>query len=171
MASKFHWGVNKTLSQSPDIKNRLSALSQIVFTPEGITDEMQYTCAKLTIGRKYYIARTKSLIWLQSHLNDVLKSYNMNGVADMYLPIVKHVHETGYYEIKVDIICQDENPYNVIKAEFLALKGHVGNKLCLNKNEEPYTPKFNSKTNMFGWLTVNQFLNFKKLVKAHSNSM
>ena len=85
----------------------------------------------------------------------------------MYLPIVQHVHNTGFYEIQVDIICQDENPYKVIKAEFFALKDHVGNPLCLNKSAEPYTPKFNSKTKMFGWLTVNQFLNFKKLVKAH----
>ena len=170
MAKTFNWGVKKTLLQTPEIKERLSALEQIVFVPAGVTEKMIYTCAKLTIGRKYYIAKSKSLIWLQMHLNDVLKSYNMNGVADMYLPIVKHVHETGYYEIKVDIICQDENPYNVIKAEFLALQEHVGDKLCLNKSAEPYTPKFNQKTQMFGWLTVNQFLNFKKLVKAHSQA-
>jgi hypothetical protein len=169
MATKFNWGVNKTILTSPEITERLKALSQIEFQPKGITDKMAYTCAKLTIGRKYAIVKTKSLIWLQMHLNDVLKSYNMNGVKkDMYLPIAKQVHDTGYYEIHVDIICQDENPYKVIKAEFLALKEHVGNKLCLNKEVEPYTPKFNSKTGMYGWLTVNQFLNFKKLVKAHS---
>ncbi len=167
MAKTFHWGVKKTLLQTPEIKERLEALSPIVFLPKGITKEMQYTCAKLTIGRKYYIAKSKSLIWLEMHLNDVLKSYNMNGIADMYLPIVQHVHNTGYYEIQVDIICQDENPYKVIKAEFLALKEAVGNPLCMNKSTEPYTPKFNSKTGMFGWLTVNQFLNFKKFVKAN----
>ena len=151
--------------QTPEIKERLEALDQIVFLPKGITDKMIFTCAKLTIGRKYYIARTKSLVWLQQHLNDVLKSYNMNGVTDMYLPIVQHVHNTGFYEIQVDIICQDENPYKVIKAEYLALKEHVGQSLCLNKKAEPYTPKFNKKTGMFGWLTVNQYLNFKKLIK------
>jgi hypothetical protein len=165
MTAKFNWGVNKTLSQSTEIKERLEALSQIEFIPKGITDNMAFTCAKLTVGRKYMITRTKSLIWLQMHLNDVLKAYNMNGTTDMYLPIVKHIHETGFYEVKVDIICQDQNPYNVIKAEFLALKENVGKPLCLNKTTDPYTPKFNSKTQMFGWLTVNQFLNFKKLVK------
>lgn len=168
MAKSFNWGVKKTILQTPEIKERLEAISQIKFLPEGVTDKMIYTCAKLTIGRKYYIVKTKSLIWLQMHLNDVLKSYNMNGVADMYLPIVKHVHNTGYYEINVDIICQDDNPYNVIKAEFLVLKESVGKSACLNKEAEPYTPKFNSKTGMFGWLTVNQFLNFKKLVKSNS---
>lgn len=167
MAKQFNWGVKKTLLQSPEIKDRLEAINQITFMPKGVTDKMVYTCAKLTVGRKYLIVRTKSLIWLQMHLNDVLKSYNMNGVADMYLPIVKHIHNTGYYDVQVDIICQDENPYKVIKAEFLALKEHVGQSLCLNVSTEPYTPKFNSKTGMFGWLTVNQFLNFKKLVKAN----
>lgn len=168
MPKTFNWGVRKTLVQSPEIKERLSVLDEIVFTPNGITDKMIYTCAKLTIGRKYCIVKTKSLIWLQIHLNKVLKAYNMNGTADMYTPIVKHVHKTGYYEIAIEIICQDENPYNVIKAEFLALKENVGRPLCMNKTIEPYTPKFNSKTKMFGWLTVNQFLNFKKFVKAHS---
>lgn len=167
MAKSFNWGVKKTMLQDPEIKDRLSALSQIVFVPDGI-NKLIYTCAKLTVGKKYYIAKTSSLAWLETHLNDVLKSYNMNGVADMYLPIVKHVHNTGFYEIKVDIICQDSNPYNVIKAEFLALKQHVGQPLCMNTEVKPYTPKFNTKTKMFGWLTVNQFLNFKKLVKAHS---
>jgi hypothetical protein len=139
---KFNWGVNKTILQSPEIKERLEAISQIIFTPIGITEKMIYTCAKLTIGRKFYIVKSKSLIWLQMHLNDVLKSYNTNGVADMYLPIVKHVHETGYYEIQVNIICQDENPYKVIKSEFMTLKNNVGKPLCLNKSVEPYTPKF-----------------------------
>lgn len=168
MATKFNWGVNKTLSQSPEIKDRVKALNQIEFLPKGVTDNMAYTCAKLTVGRKYMIVRTKSLIWLEMHLNDVLKAYNMNGTSDMYLPIVKHVHDTGYYEVFVDIICQDENPYNVIKVEFLALKEHVGKPLCVNKTIEPYSPKFNKKTKMFGWLTVNQFLNFKKLIKNNS---
>lgn len=168
MATKFNWGVNKSLLQTPEIKDRLEALTQIIFIPKGITEKMAYTCAKLIIGRKYCIVKTKSLVWLEMHLNDVLKSYNMNGVADMYLPIVKHVHDTGYYEIKVDIVCQDENPYNVIKAEFLALKEHVGNTLCINKENKPYMPKYNSKTKMYGWLTINQFLNFGKLVKAHT---
>jgi hypothetical protein len=168
MGKTFNWGVKKTLLQTPEIKERLEALSQIVFLPKGVTEKMIYTCAKLTAGRKYYIVKSKSLIWLEMHLNDVLKSYNMNGVADMYLPIVEHVHKTGFYEIQVDIICQDENPYNVIKAEFFALKENVGKPLCMNKIAEPYTPKFNQKTGMFGWLTVNQFLNFKKLVKANT---
>lgn len=168
MGKTFNWGVQKTILQTPEIIERLEAISQIVFLPKGITDKIIYTCAKLTVGRKYMIVKTKSLIWLQMHLNDVLKSYNMNGVADMYLPVVKHIHNTGYYEVQVDIICQDENPYKVIRAEFLALKENVGKPLCLNKETEPYTPKFNSKTNMFGWLTVNQFLNFKKFVKNNS---
>lgn len=167
MATKYNWGVNKTIIQSEEIKERLKALSQIVFTPKGITEKSIYTCAKLTIGRKYCIVKTKSLIWLEMHLNEVLKAYNMNGVNDMYFPIAKHVHDTGYCEIKVNIICQDENPYNVIKAEYLALKEHVGQRLCMNKENIPYMPKYNPKTKMYGWLTINQFLNFSKLVKAN----
>lgn len=169
MSTIKRWAINKTILLKPEVKERVKALSQIVFIPSGITEKMVYTCAKLTVGKKYMIVRTKTLMWLEMHLNDVLKSYNINGVIDMYLPIVKHVHDTGYYEIKVDIICQDGNPYKVIKAEYLALLQEVGKTLCLNKKAEPYMPKFNPKTNMFGWLTVNQFLNFKKLVKKHQN--
>ena len=168
MAKTFNWGVKKTIIQDEAVKERLGCLEQITFLPVGVTDKMVYTCARLTAGRKFMIVRSKSLVWLQMHLNDVLKSYNMNGVADMYLPLVKHIHNTGYYDVQVDIICQSENPYEVIKAEFLALKEDVGKTNCLNKEAEPYSPKFNKKTGMFGWLTVNQYLNFKKLMKHNS---
>ena len=168
MINKYNWSVAKTIIQQPEVKERVEQLSTIIFIPQNLNKSV-YTCARLTIGRKYFIVKTKTLYWLELHLNDILKAYTISDKkADMYFPIVKHIYEKGHYEIKVDIICQDENPYKVIKAEFLALKEEVGKPLCLNKISEPYTPKYNSKTGMFGWLTKNQFLNFKKLVKANS---
>lgn len=171
MSSKYNWGVNKTLSQDPAVKERLSHLSDIVFqfTSDRPQDD-HYSCFKLFVGRKYYIVKAKTCMWVQQHLNKLLKSYNISGISpkDLYFPIVKQIHDTGYYEVQIEFICQSTNPYEVIKAEFLALEEHVGKSLCLNKNKEPYTPKYNPDTKMHGWLTVNQFLNYKRLVHAHS---
>jgi len=169
--SKFIWGVKNTVSKDPAVKERLSHLSDITFNY--VSDKPidgHYSCFKIFVGRKYYIAKTKSIQWTLQNLNKILKAYNSNGTdgKDLYFPLVKHIHNTGYYDVQIEFICQSENPYEVIKAEFLALQEHVGKSLCLNKNKEPYTPKYNPDTHMQGWLTVNQYLNYKKLVKNYA---
>lgn len=166
--SKFIWGVQKTISKDPAVKERLSHLSDITFNY--VSDKLIegcYSCFKLYVGRKFYIVKTKSLTWTEQNLNKLLKAYNSNGMdgKDLYFPIVKQIHNTGHYDVQIEFICQSDNPYDVIKAEFLALQEHVGTYSCLNKNKEPYTPKYNPNTKMHGWLTVNQYLNYKKFVK------
>lgn len=165
------WSVNKTISQDKAVQERLEHLSDIKFEfTNGAPIEGNYSCFYIYIGRKYYIVKAKTCMWVQSHLNKLLKAYNMNGIdaKDLYFPIVKQIHNTGYYQVQVEFICQSNNPYEVIKAEFFALQEHIGKSLCLNKNKQPYEPKYNPDTKMHGWLTVNQYLNYKKLVKNNS---
>lgn len=165
--SKFNWSVRNTLIQDESVKERLEALTDITFIPKGVTETALFTLARLNIGHKFFIVKTKSLAWLEMELNKCLKSYNISGlnVSNMFLPIIKYIHNNGYYEIEVKPILQSENAYKVIKEEYAALKKVEANTKCLNESFEPYTPLFNSKTGMFGWLTVNQFLNYKKFVK------
>jgi len=165
--SKFNWSVRNTLIKDEAVKERLAALSDIVFVPKGVTDIDKFVCVRLNIGHRFFIVKTKSLSWLESELNKCLKSYNISGlsVSNMFFPVIKYIHKNGYYEIEVKVIVESNNAYSVIKGEYLALKQAEGNSKCLNKSFEPYTPVFNSKTGMFGWLTVNQFLNYKKFVK------
>lgn len=168
-AKKNIWGIRNTIL-SKDIKEKIEDLNEIQFKfGSEVPLDDHYSCFKIYIGRKFYIAKTKTCLWLPLHLNKMLKQYNMNGTnsQDIYFPIVKHIHNTGYYECQIAFICQSTNPYEVIKAEFLALQEHKDNSLCINRNDKPYVPKFNPKTNMFGWLTKNQFLNYCKLLKKH----
>ena len=164
--SKFNWSVRNTLIKDEAVKERLAALSDIVFLPKGITDNPVYACVRLNIGSKFFIVKTKSLAWLEMQLNKCLKAYNISGLSvdNIFYPIVRYIHKTGHYEIYVKVILQSENAYQVIKAEYLALKKVEGQQLCLNASFAPYEPKFNAKTDMFGWLTKNQFLNYKKLL-------
>lgn len=168
--AKFIWGIKNTLSKDPAVTERLSHLSDITFEYSEPVQEGKYSCFRIYIGKKFYIAKAKNFAWFGQNLTKLLKAYNSNGTDanDLYFPIIKHIHNTGYYDVRIEFICQSENPYEVIKAEYLALKVVFGTSLCLNKNNEPYTPIWNEKTKMFGWLTQNQFLNFKKLVKANS---
>lgn len=165
--AKYIWGVNKTISQDPEFKERLQHLNNIQFEfgKEKPTD--LYACFILYVGRKYFIVKAKSCLWVEQHLNKLLKSYATSGIdsKDLYFPIVKQIFNTGYYDLQVEFICQSENPYEVIKAEYRALRLHYGKSLCLNKNKLPYVPKYNPTTKMHGWLTVNQFLNYCKLIK------
>jgi len=165
------WSVKNTILNSEDVTGRLKELYDIKFVfPKDKPQEDVYSCFKIYMGRKFFIAKTKTCLWLPNHLNKMLKQYNISGlnVNDIYFPIVKHIHNTGYYECPIQFICQSDNPYEVIKAEFLALQENKDNTLCINRNDAPYVPKFNSKTGMFGWLTRNQFLNYARLLKKHS---
>lgn len=163
---KYIWGINKTISKDPEVRERLSHLSDIKFAYIGenpIPDH--YVCAKIYIGRKFYIVKTKTIQWLEMHLNKLLKAYNSDGMdsKDLYFPVVKQIHNTGYYDVNVEILKQSTNPYEVIKSELITLYESRENSLLLNKNKFPYIPKYNPKTKMYGWLTINQFLNYKKL--------
>lgn len=169
--SKFIWGVKNTIQQSDEIKERLKTASNIVFHFDKEKPiEGNYSCFKMRIGNKYYIAKTKTCMWLEQHLNKLLKAYYSNGIdsTDLYHPIVKRIHTSGIYDINIEFICQSENAYEVIKAELEALYQYAGTLGCMNKNVEPYMPKYNRNTKMYGWLTKNQFLNYKKLVIAYA---
>ena len=168
--SKFIWGIKHTILKDPDIQKRLEQLSDIKFkyvSEQPI--EGHYSCFKLFIGKKFYIVKTKSLQWTEQNLNKLLKAYNSNGMdgKDLYFPIVKNIHNTGIYELNIEFICQSSNPYDVIKAEFISLQENFGKRSCLNKNKNPYMPKYKPETKMHGWLTVNQYLNYKRLVKKY----
>lgn len=168
--TKKFWGVKNTILGG-DVQKKLENLSEITFT---FLDEKpiegQYSCFKIYIGSKFYIAKTKTCLWLPTHLNRLIKQYNISGINpnDIYFPIVKQIHNTGYYECLIEFICQSDDPYDVVKAEFLALQENKENKKCINRNDKPYIPKYNSKTKMFGWLTQNQFLNYCKVLKKHN---
>jgi hypothetical protein len=169
--SNYNWAINKTISKDPEYKESISHLSDIKFQfePGAGPIENTYSCFMLFVGRKYYIVKSKTCMWVEGHLNKLLKAYSTSGIdgKDLYFPIVKQIHSTGYYDVNIQFICQSDNPYEVIKAEYMALQEHYGRSLCLNKNKEAYTPKWDHEKQMFGWLTKNQYLNYKRLVKAH----
>lgn len=167
---KFHWGVKKTLSQDPVITDRLEALSEIKFSYVTKPIPDHYSCAKLMLGNKFFIVKVKTIQWLEMHLNQVLKAYNMGGTKDMYLPVVEYIHKKGHYDIKVKFICQSQNAYEVVKAEYIALQENEGKQRFLNRSTEPYIPKWNPTTKKFGWLSQAQFLAYKKLVKKYTNT-
>lgn len=167
MAKAYNWGVNKTIKKDVETIDKLSALSQITFEYASEPVTGTYSCFTITAGAKYFIVKAKTCQWVEMHLNKLLKAYATTGIdsKDLYFPIVKYIFNSGYYDVMVNFICQSTNPYEVIKAEYRALQLHVGKSRCLNKEKIPYVPKYNPKTKMHGWLTVNQFLNFCRLVK------
>lgn len=173
--TKYNWAVHKTKVEDPVILERVKSLTDIKFLPAGITKEQIYTCARLNIGYRFYIVKTKSLAWLEIELNKCLKTYAISGLkrTNMFYPIIKYIYDKGYYDIQVDIICQSDNAYQVIKEEFLALKKAEGDNKCLNVYYEPYVSKYKrveglpSYLGVFGWLTFSEYGNFMKFVKKH----
>lgn len=126
---------------------------------------------KLTCSSgRYIILKTMNLEFLRVELFKMYGRYHRNGVAETHFlfPLIKHIGRMDHPKIKVDVLFESDNGYDVLKSELDQLAEHFGNKDCLNTNNVPYIPKTQHAKSGSRWLTQNQALNFRKLLKKYS---
>ena len=88
----------------------------------------------------------------------------------MFLPLIEYMHKRNINVVKVDMLIHSENGYAILKEELKQLREHFGSPRCLNPNNEPIMPQWKApkkegERGTFNWLTQNEYLNFKKLLK------
>lgn len=133
------------------------------------TDTFKYV-VKIKVGDRFYIGRSVGFKFLSDEMRKVYADYNYRaGVYEnhLYYPIVKYMHTSGIETAEVEVLFKSENGYEVLKEELNQLIKNFTKKRCLNANNVPYIPKeFTTKTKS-KWLTQNEWLNFKKLIKQY----
>ena len=138
--------------------------------PEGVS------VVKLSIGDKFFITKTSNILFLEEEIRRAFVRYSYRGGIsndNLYLPVIKLLHnqskinDKGNCTLYCDVLFTSDNGYRVLQRELEYLLGYVGTKHCLNKNKVPYIPKTRKKseTDSKKWLTLNQKLNFYRLIK------
>jgi hypothetical protein len=65
---------------------------------------------------------------------------------------------------KIEILLETNNPYQLLKAEQVALNMSIKDKNCLNNNVTSYIPKFREKTGMYGWIPKKDIASFRRFL-------
>ena len=138
--------------------------------PEGVS------VVKLSVGDKFFITKTSNILFLEEEIRRAFVKYSYRGginKENMYLPLIKQLYkvkdssEEGNVVLYCDVLFTSDNGYRVLQKELELLLQHVGTKHCLNTVLRPYVPKTKKKsdTESKKWLTVNQSLNYYRLLR------
>lgn len=120
-------------------------------------------------GDRFWIGHTTSFIWMEQHLRKLFFKLHDDGVpaGELYLPIVKAASKMERPAINLKVEFTHESGYQVLKTELEMLIEWFGKRECLNVNNIPYIPKTTHAKTGSKWLTQNEGLNFRKLLKKY----
>lgn len=124
---------------------------------------------KVAYGNKYIIAKCKSQPATLKNIEDSLNAFirgGKNNPSSIYFHLFNYVKSHPDNKFKVDILLESDNGYLLLKKEQQELDKGKDNTNFLNNQLQAYIPAYNEERGMFGWLTKNNVLNFKKWLKT-----
>lgn len=123
----------------------------------------------LTCGEKYYIAKTANPSWMIEEIKTSYGRYMKDLLPkdNLFYPLINFMYKQDNHTVKVEVLFTSTDGYHVLKFELDQLIQHFGTKNCLNKNNVPHIPKTKRAKKGSNWLTVNQELNFRRLLTKY----
>jgi hypothetical protein len=124
---------------------------------------------KILIGEHFYIGKSSNLNFVKSEIQNTYGKYLRNGISEsnMFYPVVKKAHKNPTLPILIEVLLASDNGYEILKVELELLSKEFGKPLCLNMNNIPHIPKTAVAAKGSNWLTMNQSLNFRKLLSKY----
>lgn len=130
-----------------------------------IPDNIESCIYKLYYGDKYIIEKCKNLpvhvSKLMNGLNCFVKNTpngrDENNLAYKFFNYVLWNHG---YELRLEVIFEEKNPYKLLKREQLELWGAKDDENCLNKTFEAYIPMHTQVNGQKSWINRGYYLNF-----------
>lgn len=125
---------------------------------------------QISCGEKFYIAKTANISWMIEEIKSVYRKYLDKGVLEtnLFYPLVKYIYSKTIDILRVDVLFTSTDGYQVLKFELDQLAQHFGTKNCLNINNVPHIPKTKLAKKGSNWLTQNESLNYRKLLKKYN---
>lgn len=124
---------------------------------------------KIIYGKKYVIAKCKtqpgSLKTIENDLNAFIRGGKINPNG-LYYHLFMYVKAHPGNEFKVETLLENESGYLLLKMEQEQLEACRNDSAFLNNQINAHIPIFNEDTGMYGWITVNNVLNFNKWLKS-----
>lgn len=125
--------------------------------------------AKISYGKKYVIAKCKSLPATLKNIEDSLNTYlrgGKNNPNGLYYFLNEYVKKHPGEEFKVEILEKGDSPYKMLIREQLELE--AGKTALLNNQKEVYIPATLADNGMYaGWIRPIDVTNFKAWLKKH----
>jgi len=124
---------------------------------------------QINCGESFYIGHTTSIDWLRKELASTYGRYHRGGIPDsnLFYKLLRCYHAQEKPELRISVVLETDNGYEILKQELLLLAASVGTKGCLNESYVPYIPKTVHANKGSNWLTQNQYLNFMRLLKRY----
>lgn len=134
---------------------------------------LESTVVKLFYGpKKYVVVKSKkefdTLKAIEKQLASFLRGNPLNP-GSMYSHLFVYVKKHPDLKFKVVNQLTSESGYELLKKEQELLDEGRKSKVMLNNNTDAYVPLYNVDTQMYGWITKNEFLNFEKWKKSRKS--
>jgi hypothetical protein len=124
--------------------------------------------AKISYGKKYVIAKCKSLPATLKNIEDSLNTYLRGGKINpngLYYFLNLYVEKHPDEEFKVEILEASDSPYKMLIREHLELE--AGKTALLNNQKEVYIPGMHDNGMYAGWIRPIDVTNFKAWLLKH----
>ena len=125
--------------------------------------------AKISYGKKYVIAKCKSLPATLKNIEDSLNSFlrgGKNNPNGLYYFLNEYVKKHPGEEFKVEILEKGDSPYKMLIREHLELE--AGKTALLNNQKDVYIPATLHDNGLYaGWIRPIDVTNFKAWLKKH----
>jgi hypothetical protein len=120
---------------------------------------------KVWYDGKYIIAKCKTLGWLKYSIETDIKYFLKNTPkgrkeGNLFYDLYSYILENQGKELSVEVIFTSDSPFELLKAEHMELKKATQDPRCLNKDFEPYIPKFTQINGKKSWINRGYYLNY-----------
>lgn len=124
---------------------------------------------KLWYADRYVVVKAKTLVRSVQTIEVDLGYFftEREKEKNLYYDFYIHIEANPGHEFKIELILQSNNPFELLKAEFLALEHGYGDEKCMNKEFEPYIPKNTQRKGKKSWINRGYYLNFMNWKKKH----
>jgi hypothetical protein len=123
---------------------------------------------KLKYGNKFVIVKCKEAMSSMKRIENSVNAAVRGGTIDpsgLYAFLIQYVISHPDNKFKVEYK-ESDSGYELLKEEQQLLDVNKSNPACLNNQTEAYIPNYNEETGMYGWITKQELLNFRRWQKG-----
>lgn len=124
---------------------------------------------KLFWGEKYVIVKCKTFAYAKKIIEKSMFYHFKTGMNDnLYGRFFDYIKTAPFYSLRVEILAETENPYQLLIKEQLSLNEAKNDQNCLNASFDAYIPQFTQVNGKGSWINRGYYLNFMIWKKRHS---
>ncbi len=129
---------------------------------------------KLWYYEKYVIVKCKTLARSVMIVKETFARFFKNTPkgrkeTDYYHKLFVYVMDNPFNDFSIEIILQSDNPYELLKAEYLSLQAGKADEKCLNQEFDVYIPVFTQVNGKKSWINRGYYLNFMEWKRNYVN--